>query len=114
MFGIAARTNVEIGCIPQDAGSLRGRVLIVRRQLLEAVEGLLIDQEALLDPAFNSAGGAYSHKTLFAFQHLDALSVLHVAHAVVDRCYLIAQRGLRGVHVRYIFFSRQRTLSGLL
>src|SRR5580693_7486491 len=95
MFGLPAWSHVEIGFIPQNSWGLHGIVLIVSGKFLQGVEGFLIDQEALFDPAFDSAGGAYADETLLALQHLDALSILHVADAIEDGRHLVAQRGLR-------------------
>ena len=63
---------------------------------LAAVVGLLVDQIALLDPAFHAVGGAHPGETLLALQHLHPVAILYRAHAVVDGGYLIAQRGLHG------------------
>ncbi len=95
MFGLPARSDVQIGLVPQDPRGLHGIVLMIRGEFLEGVKGLLIDQEALLDPTFDSGGSAHPRETLFAFQNFDAVAILHVADAVKDGRHLVAQRGLR-------------------
>ncbi len=94
MFSLASGSNVQISLVTQNSGSLHGSVLVVRGKFLQAVERLLIDQETLLDPALDSAGGAHPREALLALQHLDALSVFHAAHTVVDGRNLVAQRRL--------------------
>ncbi len=95
MFGIAAGGKVQVGLVPQNAGSLHRIVLIVLRQLLQSVEGFLVHQEALLDPAFDAAGGTNAGKALFAFQDFHALTIFHVADPVIDGRNLVTQGGLR-------------------
>ena len=94
MFSLAAGRNMQIGLVPQYARSLHRIVLIVLRQLLQGIVGFLIHQVALLDPSLGASPGAHARKTFFVIEHFDALSVLHRAHAVVDRGDLIAQGGL--------------------
>ena len=104
MFRVSAGRDVQVGFIPQDSGSLHSIVLVVLREFLQSVEGLLIDEEPLLDPAFDSGGGADASEALLAVQHFDALSIFHVADAIEDGRHLIAQRGLRRGdigHVQY-------------
>jgi len=77
VFGIAARFNVQVRAAASCALSLDRIVLAVLCQLLQLVKDFFVDQVALFHPTFGATFAADSHKTAVAFQHLDALSVLH-------------------------------------
>jgi hypothetical protein len=102
MFGFAAGRNVQVGLIAQDARSLNWIVLVVLTQLLQAVESFLVDQEPLLDPAFDATGGANTGKTPVAIEDLDALAILDVADAVIDGGNLVAQGSLGRRNIGYL------------
>ena len=94
MFCFASGSDVQIRVIAQDARGLHRIRLIVLRELLDRVVSFLVDQVALLDPAFQATGGAHAGKMLFVIDHFHALAVFHRAHAVISRSHLIAQRSL--------------------
>ena len=95
MLAVAAGSDVEIGLVAQDPRGLYGIVLIVLGELLQAVEGLLVDQIALLDPTLHAGARANARESLFAIEYLHPLSVLHGANTVVYGCDLVAERCLR-------------------
>jgi hypothetical protein len=90
MVGIAARRHMQICIVAQNSRRLYRIILIVFCKFLDAVVGLLIHQIPLLDPAFESTGGAHARETLFAVHHFDALSIFHVADAVINGRHLVA------------------------
>lgn len=90
---------MQIGLIAQDSRSLDGIVLMIGGEFLQCVESLLVNQEALLNPAFDPGCGAHPGEALLALQNLHALSILHFADAVIDSGNLIPQRRLRGRNV---------------
>src|SRR5206468_9941793 len=63
------------------------------------VVDFLGDQRALLDPAFGSSGCAHPGKAAVASDNLDRFSVFHRTRLVINSCYLVAQKGLRGGNV---------------
>jgi hypothetical protein len=104
MLGLTAGREVQVGVVAQHAGRLHGIVKVIFRQRLQSIVGFLIDEVALLDPAFNAARGAHPGEAFFVLQHFHALSVLDGADAVVNGCDLIAQRSLYGrdiIHFQY-------------
>jgi hypothetical protein len=68
-------------------------------QLLQGVEGFLIDEIALLDPALNAAAGANTGEAAITVYDLHAFAIFDVTYAVVDGGHLVAQTGLRRRHV---------------
>ena len=112
MFGLPAGSEMQIGLVAQEPGSQRRCILVVRGKFLQSVEGFLIDQEPLFDPTFQSAGGTDASETLFAIQHLHAISVLHVAHAVKDGGHLVAQSRLRGRDIRHLEHAVPPVIAG--
>jgi hypothetical protein len=101
MLGLAARSDVQVGLVAQDAGRLHRIAQIILREFLQSVVGLLVDQVPLLDPAFQAAGRAHTRESLLAVDNLDTLSILHVSNAVVDGRNLVPQRGLRRRNIGY-------------
>src|ERR1700736_466257 len=99
MFGLAPRTDVQIGVIAQHTGGLHRIVLIILRELLHAVVGLLIYEIALFNPTFDPARRAHPRETLFMIKNFQALSVLDSAILVIDCRNLVAQRGLWCRHI---------------
>ena len=99
MLGIATGSDVQIGLVPQNSWSLHGNLLIIGREFLQGIEGFLVDQEPLLDPAFDSGGGAHAGEALLAIQDLHALPIFHVADSVKHGRNLVAQCRLRRRHV---------------
>ncbi len=95
MFGFASGRDMQVALVAQNAWGLHRIVRILLRKLLQKIIGALIDQVALLDPAFETARGAHAGEALLVLQYLHTLAILHVAHAVEDSGYLIAQRRLR-------------------
>src|SRR5215470_2566926 len=94
MLCLAPGRDVQVRVIPQNSRRLQGRVLIVLREFLQAVEGLLIDQVTLLDPALNAGCSTHSGESFFVVEDFDALSVLDGSDTVVDGRDLIAQSRL--------------------
>jgi hypothetical protein len=94
MFGIAPRSDVQIRIVAQHSWRLHRIVLIVSGKFLQSVESFLVDQEALLDPTFNSGGRAHPGESLFAIQNFQALTVFYVAHTIEDGGNLVAQSRL--------------------
>jgi len=95
MLGFATRCNVQIGVIAENAGSLHWVVPVVLSESLYCIEGLLIHEITLLNPAFAATGRAHPGEAFFALQNLDAVAVLYRSHAVIDGRHLVAQRRLR-------------------
>src|SRR5215472_11831433 len=100
MFGLAPGSDVQVRFVTEHTWSLQGIVLIVLREFLEGVERLLVNQVALLDPAFEAAGGADTGKAFFAIEDLDSVAILYGAEAVVHGRDLVPQRSLGGRDVR--------------
>ena len=96
MLGLAAGREMQVGIVAEHTGGLYGIAQIIFGQLLQAIVGRLIDQVALLDPAFDAVRDPHAGEALLPLQHFHALSVLHHAHAVVHGGELIAQRRLHG------------------
>ena len=86
---------MQVGLVPQHPRGLHGIVQIVLSQFLQSVECLLIHQEALFNPAFESTGGTHARETFLAVEHFDALTIFHIADAIKDGRDLIAQSCLR-------------------
>ena len=102
MIGLAPGTDVQVGVVAQHAGGLHRVALIVLRELLHPVVGLLIYQIALFNPTFDPARGAHPRETLFMIKNFHALPVLDGAILVVDRRDLVAKRGLRCRHISHL------------
>src|SRR2546422_5678647 len=99
MIGIARRIEMDVGIGTCNAGGLHRRILLLLRQFLTTVINVLIDQIALLHPAFCPARGAHSRKAPVAIQYLHPFSISYHTRFVIDRRNLIAQDCLRGGHV---------------
>lgn len=95
MFTVASRSDVQVRVIAQNTRRLHGILLMVARQLLQRIVGLLIDEISLLDPAFQPAGRAHPRETFFTIDDFQALAIFYIADAVVNGRNLIAQRRLR-------------------
>lgn len=91
MLGFAAGRGVKIRVIAQDAGRLHRVGEVLLRELLQSVVGGLVDEVALLDPAFEASGGAHAGEAFFVLKNLHSLSVFHGTDAVEDCRYLIAE-----------------------
>src|ERR1700722_184787 len=112
MFGIATRSHVQIGIVAKDSGSLHKIALIIFCEFLQSVEGLLIDQISLLDPALDSTAGPYPREALLMLQTLDAVSVFHLSDAVVNGRNLVAQPRLRCRHVGHLKHAVTSAIAG--
>src|ERR1700756_5037118 len=102
MFCIAPGSDMQVGVVAQHAWSLHGVILILLREFLQRIGGFLIDQIALLNPAFESAGGSHTRKAFLAIEHFDAHSIFYVADAVINGSSLVSQPGLRRRHVSHL------------
>ncbi len=93
---------MQVRVVTQNSGSLHRIILVVLGKLLQRVEGLLIDQVPLLNPAFDAAGRSDPRKAFFVVQDLDPFAVFDVANAAINCRDLVPQRGLRRGHVGHL------------
>src|SRR5437763_16481845 len=57
VVGIASGLGVQVCVVSRDSRALDGGILRVKRELLECIEDLLVDEVSLFDPAFYTAFG---------------------------------------------------------
>ena len=99
MFGVAPRLNVQVGFIARRALRLHGIVLVLRGQLLDAIEDLLAGQKALLDPSRRAACSAYFGEAPVVVEHFHALAVRYHSGFFIHRRNVVAQVGLQGGNI---------------
>ena len=99
MFGVAPRLNVQVGFIARRALRLHGIVLVLRGQLLDAIEDLLAGQKALLDPSRRAACSAHFGEAPVVVEHFHALAVLYHSGFFIHRRNVVAQVGLHAGNV---------------
>src|SRR5580692_7054826 len=112
MFGFATGVKVNVGVITRRAAGLNRGVLHLLRQLLKCVIDLLRDQRSLLAPAFLAGCSAYPGKPSFAFEYVDAISVLHSASFAKDRGHTISENSLRRGDVSDLLHPAASTATG--
>src|SRR5262249_41762302 len=100
MFILAPRLDMQVGLVRRGPYPLHGIVLLLLRQLLEAVVDLLACEVTLFDPAFGAGGASHLHESLLAIQDFDPVSILDRSDFAVHGGYTITQECLwsRNVH----------------
>ena len=99
MFGVAAGLDVEVGVVAGDGLGLHRILGVVGEKLLQAVENLLADEIALLDPSDLAGGGADSNKAAVVVEDLDAISVFDQHDFLIDRRDAVAEVDLNSGNV---------------
>src|SRR5262249_28543873 len=92
--GLSSRQDVHLHLLLNGCGSLGESPAELLAHALELIVGLLISQEAFLEPAFLSPWAAHPHKSfvLHPVHYFQPLAVVHHSHLVVNGGHAIAQR----------------------
>ncbi len=90
---------MNIQCGSRDATSLRRQPFVVSIELLEFLEYIFRDREALFEPSFFFAVSADPEEALLPFEHLEAVSTFDRADLVIDGGNTVAKIGLRNRNV---------------
>ena len=102
--------HVEFGA----RGSVRlyGLAGVVLGELLKAVEDLLRDQAALLDPALDAAVGAHSDETLLPLEHFHPVAVVDGPDLTVHGGDPVTEAGFRCRDVHVLMLGDSGALAG--
>ena len=91
MLGVAAGLDMEVRVVACDPLCLHGIVGVVGSQLLELIENLLTDEEALLHPPDLTGRDSDLNEAAIVVEDFDAISVFHQAGFLVDGGHMVAE-----------------------